>query len=539
MYARKRRILPLILCLVIVFAAAMGIWTWYDNNVDRSGWVEKKGVRYYRDFYADPVSGWLELPEGRYYLHEDGTPHYGWQDVDGITYYFDDDGAMHTGWLQKDGQIHYFGGNGTMVVGWLWLEEGRYYLEEGKLLTGWQEINSTTYYFHEDGTAALDFAEIDGKTYYFDDGILVTSLFQKQGVHYYFDDDGVMQTGWAEFPEGIRYYREDGTGAVGWQEIDGQLRYFDSDLLMVTGEATIDGRPYRFREDGTIHSGWEERESGKRYFKDDGSMAVGVTEIDGAHYHFDRNGYMTTGWQDVGEYSYYFHTDGTAAVGPTVIDGETHYFSPKGIEVILVNGINPVPAYYEQNLVTIEENHEVDRRCYDALVNMLADCKAAGIEYNFNSGYRTLDTQILILESRTLEHMKNFQLDFDEAREKALDTVAIPGTSEHHLGLAVDLLGDEAIEWFTEHCWDYGFIVRYTEEKEDITGIIDEPWHFRYVGTAVSLDMKGTGLCLEEYLGAEAVDTVKIKEVHGETWYEENFTMFDEEFIQDYLSGKK
>ena len=177
----------------------------------------------------------------------------------------------------------------------------------------------------------------------------------------------------------------------------------------------------------------------------------------------------------------------------------------------------------------------MDLRCYDALVNMLADCEEAGIEYTFNSGYRTLNEQITILEYRTLEHMRDYEMTFSEARDKALDTVAIPGTSEHHLGLAVDLLGSAAIEWLTEHCWDYGFIVRYTEEKEPITGIIDEPWHFRYVGTEVSLDMKGTGLCLEEYLGAEAVSAEGIEAVHGDKWYEEKFTMVNEETIAQYV----
>ena len=135
--------------------------------------------------------------------------------------------------------------------------------------------------------------------------------------------------------------------------------------------------------------------------------------------------------------------------------------------------------------------------------------------------------------------MKDYDLSFDEAREKALDTVAIPGTSEHHLGLAVDLLGKEAIAWFTEHCWEYGFIVRYTEEKEDITGIIDEPWHFRYVGTEVSLDMKGSGLFLEEYLGADPVSEYRIEEIHGDKWYKEEFTMFEEDYITEYLSDGK
>ena len=66
----------------------------------------------------------------------------------------------------------------------------------------------------------------------------------------------------------------------------------------------------------------------------------------------------------------------------------------------------------------------------------------------------------------------------------------------------MDLLGDAAIAWLTEHCWDYGFIVRYTADKEAITGFVDEPWHFRYVGREVALDLKDSGLCLEEYLGA-------------------------------------
>ena len=107
-----------------------------------------------------------------------------------------------------------------------------------------------------------------------------------------------------------------------------------------------------------------------------------------------------------------------------------------------------------------------------------------------------------ILEKRTQEHMKEFDLDFDEARKKALETVAVPGTSEHQIGLAVDIVGEEANAWLGEHCWEYGFILRYTEEKASITGITNEPWHFRYVGKEISMDMKGSGLCLEEYLGA-------------------------------------
>ena len=93
-------------------------------------------------------------------------------------------------------------------------------------------------------------------------------------------------------------------------------------------------------------------------------------------------------------------------------------------------------------------------------------------------------------------------MTYQEAYEETLKTVALPGTSEHQLGLSADLTGKEANKWLAEHCWEYGFILCYPEGKKDITGIINEPWHFRYVGTRVSLDMKDTGLCLEEYLGA-------------------------------------
>ena len=462
MKTKIRFFLPAFLIFLVIVGACVGGWLWYDSHVDRSGWYEEEGVRTYRDFYGDPVSGWLDLENGRYYFRDDGTPALHWQEIDGITYYFGDNGVMHTGWLQKDGKLHYFGGNGTMVVGWLWLEEGRYYLRDGALLTGWQEIDGGTYYFSPEGIAALGWAEIDGSTYYFDDGIVTTGLAELKENTYYFREDGTLYTGWLELEDGSRYFREDGTMVTQWQEIDGKWLYF--------------------RENGTL---------------------------------------FNQGWLQLGEYRYYFLEDGSFATGPQTIDGETHYFSPKGIEVVLVNALNPVPDWYKLDPVNVVDYHDVDRLCYDALNRMLEDLTAAGIEYTFNSAYRTILEQTTILEYRTREHMAEFKLDFFEARDKAYETVAIPGTSEHHLGLAVDLLGDEAVAWLTEHCWEYGFIVRYTEDKEWITGIIDEPWHFRYVGTEVSLDLKDSGLCLEEYLGAESVNLDKAKALYGEELYQE------------------
>ena len=143
---------------------------------------------------------------------------------------------------------------------------------------------------------------------------------------------------------------------------------------------------------------------------------------------------------------------------------------------------------------------------------MLSDCSGAGIEYIFNCGYRTMQEQTDILEKRTQEHMKEFDLDFDEARKKALETVAVPGTSEHQLGLAVDIVdanmqdltdeqeNTETQKWLMANSWRYGFIHRYPNDKTDITGIIYEPWHYRYVGKEYAKEIYEKGVCLEQYL---------------------------------------
>ena len=441
-----RLILFLLVAGLVFSSLGYALWLLYDSHVDRSGWKESDGVLIYRDFHGDPVQGWQEIEGSYYYFQEGGIPSLNWQQLHGNTYYFGVSGVMALGWQRIDGRTYYFGSDGVMHLGWLEQDGASYYLTPEGLATGWQDIDGARRFFHDDGSMARGFLTLDGQTYYL-------------------DEDGIV----------------------------------------CTGSRVIEDRQYLFREDGSMFTGWEDCEEGRRYYQPDGPMALGWNTIDGELYYFGEDGLTRTGWMDMGEYRYYFHSDGSAAVGPTEIHGQTHYFSPKGIEVILVNARNPVPSYYETDLVSITDTQMVDRRCYDALVQMLADCESQGIEYIFNSGYRTVSEQTLILDYRIQAHIETYEMTFEEAREKALETVALPGTSEHHLGLAVDLLGEEAIVWFQEHCWDYGFICRYTAEKENYTGIVDEPWHFRYVGTEVSLDMKGSGLCLEEYLGAEPV----------------------------------
>ena len=173
--------------------------------------------------------------------------------------------------------------------------------------------------------------------------------------------------------------------------------------------------------------------------------------------------------------------------------------------MLLVNDDNPVPKSYVPELVDLDGRHKVAPVCLEPLTNMLTDCLKAGGEYSINNTYRSYREQQDILQTRIERYMEaDPELSDSDAALKALAEVARPGTSEHQTGLCMDIngAGVESCPWLVEHCWEYGFILRFPEGKEDITGIVYEPWHFRYVGTKVSIPMRDNGLCLEEYLGA-------------------------------------
>jgi hypothetical protein len=131
---------------------------------------------------------------------------------------------------------------------------------------------------------------------------------------------------------------------------------------------------------------------------------------------------------------------------------------------------------------------------------MLADCRAAGYGCTINNTYRSKATQQYMWDVR-IEKRMGEGMTYSEAIAFIGQSLAKVGASEHHLGLAVDLDGSDAMEaWMAEHCWDYGFILRYPEGTTELTGIIYEPWHFRYVGTELAQELKELGLCMEAYM---------------------------------------
>lgn len=232
---------------------------------------------------------------------------------------------------------------------------------------------------------------------------------------------------------------------------------------------------------------------------------------DGITYYRNEDGTLHIGWLNLDGKHYYMHADGSMAKGETVLNGRSFFFTATGEEIIIANPWNAIRSDYFPDLVEAENGYQVDRSCLDDLLQMLQDCRAAGFDAQITSAYRDHDTQVYLYD-RKVNYYLDLGYSLDNARKEAGTVVAFPGTSEHQLGLAVDLVDssywvlDEAQEntpaqqWLLEHCWEYGFILRYPGDKSLYTGIIYEPWHYRYVGKAVAQELKLSGLCLEEYL---------------------------------------
>lgn len=364
---------------------------------------------------------------------------------------------------------------------------------EPTVTTGWQTMEGAQYYYGEDGSLLTGWQVIDGN-------------------RYYFGGDGAMATGWLEL-DGSRYWLGDsGVLATGWQQVEGKKLYFLENGNLATGEVTIDEVLYLFTEDGTPAEGFLERSEGRRYFEG-GALVTGWIDLEDGRYYAGEDGYLHLGWLELGEYDYYFHADGTMAVGPNEIDGKQYYFTPNGIHLWLANPWNKLHEDYTVDLVEVGGYYQVDRSCYAALTQMMNDCTEAGYEPMICSGYRTQADQSYLFGNK-VAYFEEQGLDHWNAQVRAARIVAIPGTSEHQLGLAVDLVSSDYYvldesqattrtqQWLMEHCWEYGFILRYPLGTTEITGIIYEPWHYRYVGVEVAMELRDLGITLEEYLGA-------------------------------------
>lgn len=179
--------------------------------------------------------------------------------------------------------------------------------------------------------------------------------------------------------------------------------------------------------------------------------------------------------------------------------------------LILVNPWKSIPKDYEIKLKNLINGHAVDERCYPELQKMMDDCRAVGLSPLICSSYRTKEKQERLYNKKVNSLVLQGYSETD-AQVEAGKSVAVPGTSEHQLGLAVDIVDinnqnldssqedTKVQQWLMNNSWKYGFILRYPSDKSNITGIMYEPWHYRYVGKDVAKYIYENYICLEEYL---------------------------------------
>ena len=179
----------------------------------------------------------------------------------------------------------------------------------------------------------------------------------------------------------------------------------------------------------------------------------------------------------------------------------------------IVSAASPLQEGYVPKLDTVIEEYQLDARCASVCWDMMQDCRAENAGFPMIcSAYRTQAFQQELFDNKVVRVMQERYCSIEEATALAAEEVAYPGTSEHQLGLAADII-DETYpyltewqettgtqKWLKEHAADYGFILRYPPESSEITGIIYEPWHYRYVGKKFAHEITNRGITLEEYV---------------------------------------
>lgn len=196
-----------------------------------------------------------------------------------------------------------------------------------------------------------------------------------------------------------------------------------------------------------------------------------------------------------------------ATTAPTTSAPTTTEAAPadESWKLLLVNADHPLPEGFTVSLKELRNGHHVDERIYPELQQMFDDARGAGIYPFINESFRTAERQQQIMDSYIARYEAQ-GMSHDEAVKQAHSLVAEPGTSEHQLGLALDIIAEFDADstatwnWLRDNAWRYGFILRYPADKVDLTGIDYEPWHFRYVGKEAAREITERGICLEEYL---------------------------------------
>lgn len=192
---------------------------------------------------------------------------------------------------------------------------------------------------------------------------------------------------------------------------------------------------------------------------------------------------------------------------------ENYRFTSPQDYFFIVNKELRLPEDYAIETDFVQGSYEMEIVAAKHCRDMIAAAKEDGIDLKVLSAYRTVAYQQKLFDRNVKSRMENDGMSYDDAVADVTVNIAPAGGSEHNAGLAVDIIDQnhwdtytafentEEFKWLMAHCHEYGFILRYLKGKEDITGYIYEPWHYRYVGTEFAKKVMDSGLCLEEYLG--------------------------------------
>ncbi len=174
--------------------------------------------------------------------------------------------------------------------------------------------------------------------------------------------------------------------------------------------------------------------------------------------------------------------------------------------MMVINKDNPIPDGFSVKTKNCR-GKEVAEVCFEDLDRMISDARKEGIKLWISSGYRDVNLQTKLFNRQVEREKSKAVISQAEAERRAANVVARPKTSEHNTGLAVDFNGVEdnfyqtnEYKWLINNAHKYGFIERYQKKWKNYTGVIYEPWHFRYVGTEYAIKIKESGLCLEKYV---------------------------------------
>lgn len=192
---------------------------------------------------------------------------------------------------------------------------------------------------------------------------------------------------------------------------------------------------------------------------------------------------------------------------------EGYYFSSPEDYFFVVNKEILLPDDYSIETDYVQGSYELEIVAAAHCREMIEAAERDGIDLKVLSAYRTIKYQENLIERNIKSRMEDDGMTYEEAVYDVSINIAPAGGSEHNAGLAVDIIDrnhwdtyeafedTEEFDWLMKHCTEYGFILRYPKGKEDITGYIYEPWHYRYVGVDYAKAVMDSGLCLEEYLG--------------------------------------